>query len=393
MPPSKHALLGASSAHRWLACPPSVLWEQQFPSPPSSEAAEEGTLAHAIAEEHLRRLLAGKKVATSKKLKEHALYKAVMEEYIAEYTGYVMELFTEARGETPDAMMVLEERVDYSEFVPEGFGTADVTIIADRHMHIIDLKYGKGVPVDAVDNPQIRLYAIGALNSFGMLYDIDTVTMHIVQPRLDSTTSETMSVDQLRQWATNYVAPRAQLAAAGKGEHQAGEHCRWCRCKHVCRHFAQSKLEVAQLRFSEPEHVERDPDELSPDEIAEILNTVDDLTRWAKSIKDWALDQALNHGVVFPGFKLVEGRANRVISDKAKALEALDAAGFTPDSVTDLIGLGALEEVVGKKKLAVILGDIIIKPTGKPVLAKDSDKRPALNSAEKAQSVFDIFND
>lgn len=393
MPPNNHALLGASSAHRWLNCPPSVRWEQEFPNPPSSDAAEEGTLAHAIAEEHLRQLLAGKKVSTSKKLRSHAMYKPVMEEYLDIYTGYVMELFTEARGETADAQLILEERVDYSEFVPDGFGTADVSIIADGHMHIVDLKYGKGVPVDALGNPQIRLYAIGALNAFGMLYDIHTVTMHIVQPRLDSISSETMEVADLRAWARDYVAPRAALAAEGKGEHKAGDHCRWCRCKHVCRHYAQARLDIARLQFAEPEHVERDPHQLSNEEIAEILNTVDDLTRWAKSVKEWALDQAIHYGATFPGFKVVEGRANRVIADKTAALAALQDAGFTPDAVTDLIGLGALEEVVGKKKLAIVLGDLIIKPTGKPVLARDSDKRPALSSSEGAQSVFDAFED
>lgn len=388
MPPVQHALLGASKAHQWLNCPPSVKWEQSFPEPDNTEAAAEGTLAHAIAEEHLRRLLAGKKVATSQKLKKDPLYKPVMEEYIDTYTTYVMELLAEARQTTPDALLLLEERVDFSDYVPDGFGTSDVILIADKHMHVIDLKYGKGVPVDAVGNPQIRLYALGAINAYAMLYDIDDVTMHIVQPRLDSISSETLPVDVLVDWGVSVVTPAAALAAEGKGEHKAGEHCRWCRCKNVCRYYAMQQLEIAKLRFKEPEHEEKEPDELSPAEISEILDSVDSLTRWAKSIKDWALDQAVNHGVAFPGYKVVEGRANRVITDEPKAIDILDSAGFTTDTVTELKGLGALEEIVGKKRLADLLADLIVKPAGKPVLAKESDKRPAINSAATAQTVF-----
>lgn len=388
MPPMKHALLGASKAQQWLNCPPSVKWEQSFPEPDNTEAAAEGTLAHAIAEEHLRRLLAGKKVATSQKLKKDPLYRPVMEEHVDTYTTYVMELYSEAKQTTPDALLLLEEKVDFSEYVPEGFGTSDVILIADGHMHIVDFKYGKGIPVDAAGNPQIRLYALGALDAYGILYRIDDVTMHIVQPRLDSISSETLAVAELFAWGDDVVRPRAALAAEGKGQHQAGEHCRWCRCKNVCRYFAMEQLEIARLRFSEPEHEERLPDELSPAEIAEILEGVDGLTRWAKSVKDWALDQAVNHGVIYPGFKVVEGRANRIITDESKAIDLLDGAGFTTDTITELKGIGALEEIVGRKLLSSLLGDLIVKPAGKPVLAREDDKRPALNSFAEAQAVF-----
>lgn len=381
MPPIKHALLGASSAHRWLACTPSARWETEFPEPPSSEAAAEGTLAHAIAEEHLTRLLAGKKVATSIKHKRNPLYKPVMEEYVDVYTDYIMEHLTEARTKTPDALLLQEERVDFSLYVSEGFGTADCILIADGEMQIFDLKYGKGVPVDAVDNPQIRLYALGALYAFDMLYDIERVTMHIIQPRLDSITSETLTVAELTAWAENIVKPRAELATKGEGEHVAGEHCRWCKAKNVCRAHAEMQLEVAKLRFSEPEHEERPPAELTAEEIGQILDGVDSLVRWAKSVKEYALDQAVNHGQRIPGYKVVEGRSNRIITDESKAIDLLDGAGFTIDRVTKLKGLGELEEIVGAKALANLLGDLLMKPTGKPVLAKESDKRPALNTA------------
>lgn len=381
MPPIKHALLGASSAHRWLTCTPSAKWEAELPDPPSSEAAAEGTLAHAIAEEHLTRLLSGKKVSTSLRFKRDPLYKAVMEEYVDVYTDYIMEHLAEARTKTADALLLQEERVDFSRYVPDGYGTADCILIADGEMQIFDLKYGKGIPVDAVDNPQIRLYAIGALNAFDMLYDINRVTMHIIQPRLASITSETMTVKELTAWAEDFVKPRAELAAKGEGAHVPGEHCRWCRAKNICRAHAETQLEVAKLRFTEPEHEERLPAALTAAEIGQILDGVDSLVRWAKSVKEYALDQAVNHGYRIPGYKVVEGRSNRIITDEAKAIDLLDSAGFTTDRVTKLKGLGELEEIVGVKALSSLLGDLLMKPAGKPVLAKESDKRPVLNTA------------
>ena len=320
-------------------------------------------------------------MVTSAKYKKNPLYKPVMEEYVGVYTDYIMEHLTESRTKTPDALLMQEERLDFSMYVPDGFGTADCVLIADGEMQIFDLKYGKGVPVDAVDNPQIRLYALGALYAFDMLYDIERVTMHIIQPRLDSNTSETLTVEELRAWAADVVIPRAKLAAAGEGKHVPGEHCRWCRAKNVCRAHAEMQLEVAKLRFLEPEHIEKPPEALTAGEIGQILDSVDSLVRWAKSVKKYALDMAVNQGYHVPGYKVVEGRSNRIITDESKAIDLLDGAGFTTDRVTKLKGLGELEEIVGAKALANLLGDLLMKPTGKPVLAKESDKRPALNTA------------
>lgn len=387
MPPVKHSMLGASKAHQWLECPPSVVWEQEYPETAQSEAAAEGTLAHAIAEEHLQRILAGKKIATSAKLKRDPLYRPAMEEYVDVYTTYIMENYTAACKETPDALLKLEEHVDFSRWVPNGFGTADCILIADGVMQVFDLKYGKGIPVSAINNPQIRLYALGALVDYNMLYAIHTVRMHIVQPRLDSITSEEMDAEDLLRWGDLYVRPRAMLAANGEGEFKAGDHCRWCRCRNVCRAYAAKRLEVAQFRFGEDEQ-ERNPNELSPKEISEILLRVDDLTRWAKSVKDYAQDQAVNHGATYPGWKVVEGRANRVITDESVAIDRLDNAGFTPDSVTKLRGITELEEIVGKKRLTELLDGILIKPQGKPVLVPDTDKREPINSVAEAQLIF-----
>lgn len=392
MPPSKHALLGASNSHRWLACTPSALWESKLPEQEVKVAAEEGTLAHAVAEEHLQRLLAGKKVATSKKLKDNPLYRPAMEEHVGVYTDYVLEHLSEARAKTKDAIIRLEERVDYSAYAPDGYGTADCLIIADGEIQVFDLKYGTGVPVDAVGNPQIRLYALGALEAYDMLYDLQTVTMHIVQPRLAKLTQETMTVSALRKWAEEYVKPRAALAAVGDGEKVAGDHCGFCKARNICRVRAEYCTEIARHRFAEDGH-ENESDELTPEEIGSILDRVDDLVRWAKAMKDYALDQAVNHGVTFPGYKVVQGRSNRVITDEAKAIDLLDSQGFTTDRVTKLRGIGELEEIVGAKALANILGDILIKPSGKPVLAKESDKRPALNTAKEAFSAAEEGGD
>lgn len=388
MPPSNHALLGASSAHRWLACTPSVKWEQHFPEPKTSEAAEEGTLAHAVAEEHMRQLLAGKKVRTSAKLKKNPLYRPVMEEHVATYTSHLMEIYNEVLQRTPDALMLLEERVDYSDWVPEGFGTSDAILIADDVMHIFDFKYGKGIPVDAEGNPQMRLYALGALAGFDGLYDIREVVTHIIQPRLDSITHEKLAASALMHWGEAFVKPRAQLAWEGKGTHEAGEHCRFCRCKNVCRFYAMKQLEMESIQLDTSTNEPREPWELSNEEIAKVLLGVDELTRWAKSVKDYALEQALHHGEVFPGFKVVEGRANRIISKPDDALSLLEQAGWETQDITRLISLSDLEELVGKKALSELLGDLIVKPAGKPVLAKEDDKRPAISSEAKAQGVF-----
>ena len=388
MPPSKHAMLGASGAHRWLACPPSAMWETSFPETGSSEAAAEGTLAHAIAETHLRQRLEGNGIATPLQFQADPLYKAAMEEYVGVYEDYVLAALTEAQQTTPDARLVLEQKVDFTDWVPDGWGTADAVLISDDLLQVFDLKYGKGVPVDAVGNPQIRLYALGAYLDYQNLYDIKKIRVHIIQPRLDSISSEDLTVEALLAWADKEVKPRAQEAAAGKGAFKAGDHCRFCRCKNVCRTYAEKQLELARIAFTETGE-ERSPNELSPAEIGDILSRVDELTRWAKSVKDWALDQATSGEMVFPGWKIVAGRSNRIITDKTAAAELLEKAGFVPSDLYELKTLTALEEVAGKKKLGEILGELIVKPDGKPVLAPESDKRPAINSAASVFTKID----
>jgi len=382
MPPVAHALLGASSAHRWLACPPSARLEATKPES-TSEAAEEGTLAHELVELKLKRFLAGRKTGkATPKIKNHELYRQVMEEYTDEYVNYVLELFAAVQSTCPDALLISERRVDFSDVVPGGFGTTDTIIIADSVMHVIDFKYGKKILVEAIGNPQLRLYGWGAYQEFGDIYDIDTVVVHIVQPRRDHNDKELIPIEDLAWWVSKEVAPRAKLADKGEGEFCAGEHCYFCRALATCRAHEKYAMSLAQYQFA-------DPVELTDEEIAEILPKVDELVRWAKKIKDFAQDEAVNHDHFIPGYKLVEGRSNRVISDPKEAWEKLENAGFATGDFTKLVGLSELEALVGKKALAELLGDLIVKPTGKPVLVPESDKRPAINSATRAADLFD----
>lgn len=379
MPPKGHALLSASGAHRWLACTPSALLEDRFPDK-AGTAAEEGTLAHAIVEERLSRIIAGKRVGkTSTKLRNNPLYRSVMEDHVDTYIAYVMDLYAEAKERTADALLVSEQQVDFSRWVPEGFGTSDTMIIADGVMDIIDFKYGKGVPVEAAGNPQLRLYALGALERYDILYDIHTVRMHIVQPRLDSESCEQMSAEALYQWAEEHVQPRAKQAIGGKGTFAPGEHCRFCRAAATCKARAAAMLDVIG---DEPA-----PALLTNDEIAILLPRLDEITRWAKQVKDYALAEALAGGE-FPGYKLVEGRSNRVIIDDADAIDILTGEGFLHAQITKMRGLSELEELVGKKRLGELVGHLIAKPTGKPVLVVETDRREAINTAASAAADF-----
>jgi len=376
MPPERHALAGASKAHQWLECPPSLRFEENFPEPPESEAAREGKVAHALAEHHMTKILQGKKVLTPKAIREDPLYRPAMEEYVATYCDVISETLT-AMQQTGDPAIYLEQELNLSRWIPEGFGTADCVVIGDGMMHVFDLKYGKGVPVTAEENPQLKLYALGCLEEFGCLYDITDVTLHIVQPRLDSITEWTVSREVLEKWGEYIVKPTAEKAFKGEGEFNPGEsQCRWCRGKNRCRAYNQYLLDVCQIRFDDLDEHEREPNELSDAEIAKMLEMGDEIKRWVKNISDYALDQALNCGKHFPGYKLVEGRSNRKIVNEKDCIDLLDRKGYTTDKTCSLKGITDLEELVGKKELQEIIGDYIVKPQGKPVLVPEADKRP-----------------
>ncbi|AKA68508.1 DUF2800 domain-containing protein [Clostridium scatologenes] len=378
--PEQHAILSASSSHRWLTCPPCVKLEQNFPNK-TSEYAAEGTLAHELGEITLRHTLGEMitKIYNSrlKKIQEDKLFTADMPDYIETYVDTCMEKFSEAKTKTTDAIFKVEQKLDFSEWVPEGFGTGDFVTIADGTMEICDLKYGKGVPVSAKNNPQMRLYALGAIAEFSFLYDIKNVKMTIIQPRLDSISTDEITVKDLLEWAEKVLKPTAELAFKGEGEFKAGEHCGFCRAKSICKARADKNLELAKYEF-------RSTDSLSEKDIAEILVQADELAKWVKDVQEYALDQALQ-GASYSGWKVVEGRSNRKYTDTGKVAEVLIANDYTEDKIykpKELQGLTNMEKLVGKKKLNQLISDLIEKPQGKPVLVPDADKRPVFNSAK-----------
>ena len=389
-----HAILSASGSKRWITCTPSAQLEQQFPDS-RSEYAEEGTFAHALAELRLGRAVANiiKPTIYKKKLEEmkkNPLYSTSMEEYIEQYVSFVGEKFLEAKKNCPDTLILLEQKLDFSEWVPDGFGTGDVIIISDGMLEIIDLKYGQGVPVSAEGNTQMRLYALGAINQFGLLYDFDCIRMTIVQPRLDSISSDDVSVSELLKWGDEVVKPAAAKAMAGEGEFVPGDHCQFCKAKSVCRARAEANLEIAKYEFQEPPL-------LSNDEIAEILFKAEELQKWAKDVQEYALDQAVNHGVKFPGWKLVEGRSNRKYVDENAVADKLKAEGYADDVIyapRQIWGITEMEKKLGKKLFEKYLKDLVIKPAGKPTLVPESDKRPEISSTASAIADFseDLLN-
>ena len=385
-----HALLSASKAAQWINCPPSARLQEGIPDK-RSEYADEGTTAHELGEIKLRRRITicnsaerARLDAELERVKASPYYNAEMENAIQEYVEIVGERFMEAKARSSDAVVLLEERLDFSEWVPEGYGTGDVVLISDGVLEIIDLKYGKGVPVSAVGNPQMRLYALGAWSAYSYLYDIQEVRMTIVQPRLDSVSTDTLSIDELLEWAETVVKPAAVLADAGEGEFKAGDHCRWCKVKATCRARAEANMAALAYEFKEPAL-------LTLEEIGSILHIADQLKAWAKDVEDYAHEQALK-GNKIPQWKLVEGRSNRQITDKEAARVALEAAGLEQEKYlkVELLGISELEKRIGKKELTSLIGDLIVKPPGKPVLVPETDQRPELNSIEEEFANIDM---
>lgn len=381
--PDQHAVLSPSSAARWINCPGSVRLSQQLPPAPSSTYADEGTLAHRVAELKLRvrsREIEPEEYATE-------LTACLASEYwcgeLDEATDYYADAVFERWGNGGnDAELMVEQRFSLDKWAPGSFGTSDAVVIGNGALEVIDLKYGKGVKVSAVENPQLRLYALGAADLFEDLYDFERVRMTIVQPRLDHVSVDMMTLRDLRDWGKNIVQPAAYNASNGAGETAAGEWCRWCPAKAVCRTRADENLKLARYDFKEPELLE-------PEEIGEILKQAEELQKWTADVQAYALQQALD-GEHFDGWKLVEGRSVRKYADDLKVAETLQAAGFPEAALYErkLYGITAMEKIVGKKKLTEILGDLIIKPAGKPVLVPDSDKREAINTAAAAAADF-----
>lgn len=381
--PDKHAILSPSSAARWINCPGSVKLSEQVPPAPSSEYAEEGTAAHALAELKLRaeigEITTRKYAAGLKKARAGQYYCGEMDEATDFYKDIVMEHLAAAG---PDGELLIEQRFSLDKWAPESFGTSDAVVIGDGVLEVIDLKYGKGVRVSAKDNPQLRLYALGAADLFDNLYEFDTVRMTIIQPRLDHVSVDTVPLSDLRDWGKFFVQPAAYDAISGTGTTAPGDWCRWCPAKAICRKRADENLKLARYDF-------RDPDLLEPGEIGEILKQAEELQRWTADVQAYALQEALD-GRHFDGWKLVEGRSVRKYADDLRVAEALQAAGFPEAALYErkLYGITAMEKIVGKKKLTEIVGDLIIKPAGKPVLVPESDKREPISSIDSAKADF-----
>lgn len=379
----KHAVLSASAAYRWLICPPSARLEESFPDTESPYAAE-GTLAHEICELKVRQKFIRKQSAATfkkklKKLQDNELYQSEMEGYTEEYLDYVSKIVY-SFDSAPH--VAAEVRVDFSHVVPEGFGTCDCVVIHGGQMHIVDFKYGKNVHVSASGNPQLKLYALGAIKAYGMFYPVERVFMHIVQPRIDNNNQAEISVEDLNAWA-QIIKPWAEQAYKGEGEFKADEEtCRFCRAKATCRARAEKNLELAEEDF-------RLPPLLSNDEAGEVLKKARDIKQWVTDLEAWALKEILAGGSV-AGWKAVEGRSNRAFADQDKAFEIIKASGINEDMLYERrpITLTAVEKLLGKKEFTELLADQIVKPPGKPTLAPETDKREAITLKTTAEEDF-----
>lgn len=381
--PGKHAILSASAAHRWMTCTPSARLTEDIEDTTSVFAAE-GTLAHELAELELNyqlKLINKRKyTAERKKIEAHELFSAEMPDYVSTYTGYVLEKLAEAQARSKDALVFLEQKLDFSHWVPEGFGTGDTVIISDGVIEIVDLKYGKGVEVSAAENPQMMLYGLGAWHEYEAFYDLDTIKMTIVQPRLDSISTYELPEAELLSWADTTLAPAAVEAWKGEGELVAGDHCRFCKVKATCK--ARADYNITFIEKNKEADELKSPHLLAPEEVSKILAMAMEIKNWLKDVEEDALAKALE-GAKFPGYKLVEGRSNRTFNDEEEVVATLKLEEFTEEEIYNrkIKGITELEKKLGKKLFEQILGPYIIKPPGKPTMVPEADKRPELNTA------------
>ena len=375
-----HALLSASGASRWLNCTPSAKLEDVYGEKITSSYAAEGTLAHELSELYIKHDVLNSISdeefnAGFEGIMSNELFSDEMLEMVPVYVDYCTSEYVAARQDNIYATLEIEQKVDLREFVPESFGTADCIIINDKIMEVIDLKYGKGVPVYAQHNKQGMLYALGALRKYDTLYDIEVVKITIVQPRINNISTWEISVDELLDWANNVLKPRAEMAFRGEGELAVGDWCKFCSVKNRCRALYEEQLKLAKYEF-------QDPELLTDEEISDILTRAPQLVEWVNSITEYAQRRAIENDKIWPGFKLVAGISKRKWADENTVVEAIFSRfpEATEDQVfnTKLRTISDLEKTFGKKRVAEVLSDVIIKPQGKPTLVPDSDKRPAL---------------
>ncbi len=365
-----HALLSASSAHRWLECPPSAVANEAYPDQETS-FANEGTLAHEVAEA----------VASNKTWTPSEGVTKEMIECAKEYAAYIEE-----QKKSNDAIVLLEQRVDFSPWVPDGFGTCDCIIIQEETLTIIDYKYGQGVMVSAQDNPQMKLYALGAMNDYGIAMDVKKVELHIFQPRLNNISTDSLTVEELMEWAEKTVKPTAEKAIKGKGKYAPGEHCRFCQHGGKCRALTKlctEYLDTHGLRVALPV--------LAPHEVADVLRMEPMVTLWLKKVKEQALTTLMN-GEELPGYKLVEGKlGNRKWKDEGEVYKNLITQGFNDGEITEtkLLSPSQMDKAIGKKRVAELLEEYIDRAPGAPTIAPITDKRPALDRLAEAKKDFE----
>lgn len=376
----KHAVLSASASHRWLNCTPSARIELEFENR-ETEAAAEGTAAHALCEHKLRKAL---KMRSRKPTSQYDSDE--MDEHTDGYVSFVLETLEEAKKVCSDPVILIEQRLDFSRFVPDGFGTGDCIIISDNTLHIIDFKYGQGVLVEAEQNPQMMLYALGALEIYDGLYDIENISMTIYQPRRENVSTWTIPVSELQAWTEHTLIPKAKKAYKGEGEYCTGSWCTFCKASVKCRARADEKLALTKYEFKAPSL-------LNDDEIEDILSKIDNLTKWANKITAYAQDAALNHGKEWRGFKVVEGRSNRKYTDEEAVAAAAKNAGYTDIYKHSLITITEMEKLMGKKNFTDILGGLVYKPPGKPTLVPASDKRQAITKSNVKNEFNEITED
>lgn len=376
----KHAILSASGSHRWLNCTPSARLELEFENT-TSEAAREGTAAHALCEHKLKKFL---KKRSKRPVSDYNSDE--MEECTDAYVEFVMEQYEEAKKSCKDPVILIEQKLDFSCYVPDGFGTGDCIIISDDKLHIIDFKYGQGILVEAEHNPQMMLYALGTLEIYDALYDIKEVSMTIFQPRRENVSTWTIPIEELKVWAEEELKPKAQKAYDGDGEYLPGEWCTFCKAAVKCRARAEEKMRLARMEF-------RMPPLLTDAEIEEVLTVLPDLTKWANEITAYATEAAIHHGKEWNGFKVVEGRSNRKYRDELLVAEAAKEHGYTDIYRQSLIPMTEMQKLMGKSTFEDILGALIYKPPGKPTLVPNTDKRPAINVTSAENEFNEIMED
>lgn len=406
---SKHALLSPSSASRWLACTPSALLESKMPRT-TNAAADKGTLAHELGEILISQYFRGighpdfiDRPTKAKRLEEiqkkEKLYDEEMLKYCYHYRDFVIESYNVALAECPDTKIFLEVEVDLATYVPEGFGTSDVIIVSSKRIHIIDLKYGTGVPVAADNNKQMMVYGVGAIDQFEFIFSPEIIFMSIFQPRIDNSSTWDMQVSDLMEWAVDILKPKAFIASTGAGELVIGDHCRFCKVNGPCVAYSGKQMKMAQYDFREPAK-ENDPVDfalfLSSEEISDIVLKTKDFEKWLKAVNSYALTEAVTNGKTFPGLKLEQSSGKRMYKSAQEVEFKLLASQFKPDVIfkpKELYGITEMEKRLGTADFEEYLGDLIIKSRGSLSLVDEKSKKPAVDNLAKAREDFSPIED